>query len=181
MKIITEHSIAPGEGWSGNVSQGQVLRLTAKSVVDFIAFKKSDPREYFDVARTRIYNLNIYPTKGQRLFSKQNNPMMRMLEDGFQGIGRHDLQSGHGLRARMLELIAPLGVRSEDLPNPLGFFRNLEIDQHSGAIRNVPLAPPAPVAIDLEAEIDLFVALTNCPDSKTSAPGAPATIAILAP
>jgi len=181
MKIITEKTIAPGEGWSGTVEQGQVLRLTAKSVVDFIAFRKSDPREYFDVARTRIYNLNIFPTRGQRLFSKQNNPMMRVLEDGFSGTGRHDLQSSHGCRDKMLALIAPLNVRAEDLPNPLGFFRNLEIDQKSGAIRNVPLGPAAPVAIDLQAEIDVFVALVNCPDPKTSAPGAPATIAILAP
>ena len=180
MKIITERTIEPGEGWSGHVGQGQVLRLTAKSVVDFIAFKKSDPREYFDVARTRIYNLNIYPAKGQRLYSKQNNPMMLVLEDGFKGIGKHDLQSGHGCRARMLELSAPLGIRPEDLPNPLGFFRNLDIEQKSGVIRNVPLGPAAPVAIELRAEIDVFVALVNCPDPKTSAPGASATIALLA-
>ena len=181
MKTVTEQTIAPGEGWSGHVEAGQVLRLTAQSVVDFIAFKKSDPREYFDVGRTRIYNLNIYPTQGQRLFSKQNNPLMRVLADGFKGIGRHDLQSGHGCRAKMLTLIESLGIRPGDLPNPLGFFRNLEIDQASGAIRNVPLGPATPVAIDLEAEIDVFVALVNCPDPKTSAPGAPATIAILAP
>lgn len=180
MKVISEQAVAPNKGWMGNVDKGQILRITARSVIDFNAFRRDDTREYFDTARTRIYNLNLYPTRGQRLFSKQNNPMMRILADGFAGTGLHDLQSGHGCAEAMLELLAPLEMTRENLPDPMGLFRNLDIAA-DGRIRPAPKGPREPVAIDLEAEIDLICALMNCPAAETSASGAPATIAILEP
>ena len=180
MKVIREDTVAPNRGWMANVDRGQILRITGRSVIDFNAFKRDDTREYFDTARTRIYNLNIYPTRGHRLFSKQNNPMMRILEDGFAGIGLHDLQSGHGCAEAMLELLAPLKMTRESLPDPVGFFRNLDISQ-DGRIRPAPKGPPAPVSIDIEAEIDLICALMNCPAAETSAAGADATVTIFQP
>ena len=180
MNVIAEETIAPNKGWLGNVDKGQVLRITGRSVIDFNAFKRDDIKEYFDTARTRIYNLNMYPTAGHRLFSKQNNPMMRLLADGFAGTGLHDLQSGHGCADAMLEVLAPLNMTFEDLPDPMGLFRNLDIAQ-DGRIRPRPKGSPEPVAIDLEAEIDLICALVNCPAAETSAAGAPCTVTILNP
>ena len=180
MNVICEATIAPNKGWIGEVNRGQILSVMGKSVIDFNAFKRDDIREYFDTARTRIYNLNMYPTKGHRLFSKQNNPMMRILEDGFAGIGFHDLQSGHGCTDAMLELMSPMEISFADLPDPMGLFRNLEISAE-GRIRPFPKGPTEPVAIDLEAEIDLVCGLMNCPAAETSAAGAEFTITILQP
>ena len=180
MNVIREETVSPQKGWMGDVDKGQILRITGRSVIDFNAFKRDDIKEYFDTARTRIYNLNMYPTKGHRLFSKQNNPMMRMLEDGFAGIGLHDLQSGHGCADAMLQVLAPLSISFDDLPDPMGLFRNLDISQ-DGRIRPMPKGPPEPVSIDLEAEIDLSCAIMNCPASETSAAGADCTLTILQP
>ena len=180
MNVIREDTVAPNKGLIADVDKGQILRITAKSVIDFNAFKRDDPKEYFDTARTRIYNLNMYPTKGQMLFSKQNNPMMRILEDGFAGTGLHDLQSSHGCTDAMLQLLGSMDMSIENLPDPMGLFRNLNISQ-DGRIRPAPKGPPEPVSVDLEAEIDLICALINCPASETSAAGAPCTITILQP
>ena len=180
MNVIREDTVAPNKGLIADVDKGQILRITAKSVIDFNAFKRDDPKEYFDTARTRIYNLNMYPTKGQMLFSKQNNPMMRILEDGFAGTGLHDLQSSHGCTDAMLQLLGSMDMSMENLPDPMGLFRNLNISQ-DGRIRPAPKGPPEPVSVDLEAEIDLICALINCPASETSAAGAPCTITILQP
>ena len=180
MSVIREDIVAPNKGLIADVDKGQVLRITGKSVIDFNAFKRDDPKEYFDTARTRIYNLNMYPTKGQMLFSKQNNPMMRILEDGFAGTGLHDLQSSHGCTDAMLQLLGSMDMSMENLPDPMGLFRNLNISQ-DGRIRPAPKGPPEPVSVDLEAEIDLICALINCPASETSAAGAPCTITILQP
>ena len=181
MNTVTETVLPPGEAWHGALEAGQVLRVTAESVVDFVAYSRADPAEYFDAARTRIYNLNIYPAKGQRLFSKQNNPMAKIVRDDFAGTGRHDLQSPHGCGAAMLKALASLNVTADDLPDPLGLFRNMTIRQSDGAIAPAPLAPPAPMSVEIEAEIDLLVALVNCPDPKTSPPGRDAVLEILAP
>lgn len=177
MDIISEETISPQKGWIGNVDEGQVIRIIGKSVIDFNAFQRNDIREYFDTARTRIYNLNMYPTKGHRLFSKQNNPMMRFIEDGFAGIGLHDLQSGHGCAEGMLSVLAPLKITNLNLPDPMGLFRNLDISQN-GHIRPKPMGPKEPVSVDLKAEIDLICAVMNCPASETSAAGASAKIVI---
>lgn len=181
MNTVSETTLAPGEGWLGEIEAGQRLRIAAESVIDLVAYNRADPVEYFDTARTRIYNLNIYPTAGQRLFSKQNNPMMRITRDDFAGTGRHDLQSANGCIETMLKTLAPLKIAADDLPDSLGLFRNMAIRQADGAIAPAPLAPPAPATVELEAEIDLVVALVNCPDPKTSPPGKSAAIAVLAP
>jgi uncharacterized protein YcgI (DUF1989 family) len=180
MSVIKEVIVAPNKGSIADVNKGQIVRITGKSVIDFNAFSRKDPKEYFDAARTRIYNLNMYPTKGQSLFSKQNNPMMRILEDGFAGIGLHDLQSSHGCTDAMVQLLSDIHMKAENLPDPMGLFRNLNISQE-GRIRPAPKGPPEPVSIDLEAEIDLICALVNCPASETSAAGAPCTVTILQP
>lgn len=181
MKTISEQTIRPNAGWLAEVSKGRIVRITGRSVIDFVAFKRGDTAEFFDVARTRIYNLNIYPTRGHRLFSKQNNPMMRVLADGFAGMGHHDLQSPHGCPQLMLDILKPLGIVAENLPDPLGLFRHMAIEQKTGRMTPAPRAPSAPASIDLEAEIDLVVALVNCPDPKTSPPGTDAVVSVLAP
>ena len=180
MQAINEEVITPHTGWIGNIEKGQILRITGRSVLDFIAFKSGDTREYFDTARTRIYNLNMFPTKGHRIFSKQNNPMMKILDDGFAEIGTHDLQSGHGCSEGILKILEPLDISFENLPDPLGFFRNLKITP-DGKIRPEPKGPLEPVSIDLEAEINLICAVMNCPASETSASGSEATLKILKP
>ena len=58
MDVISEETVSPQNGWKGDVDKGQILRITGKSVIDFNAFKRDDIKEYFDTARTRIYNLN---------------------------------------------------------------------------------------------------------------------------
>ena len=105
---------------------------------------------------------------------------MRILEDGFAGIGLHDLQSSHGCTDAMVQLLGPLDITLENLPDPMGLFRNLSISRE-GRIRPAPKGPSEPVSIDLEAEIDVVCALMNCPASETSAAGAPCTITILQP
>lgn len=180
MDVISEETVSPQKGWTGTVNKGQVLRITGRSVIDFNAFKSDDISEYFDTARTRIYNLNMYPTKGHRLFSKQNNPMMRFVEDGFAGLGLHDLQSGHGCAEGMLSVLSNLNITFLNLPDPMGLFRNLSITQ-DGRIRPKPKGPPRLVSIDLEAEINLICAVMNCPASETSASGADAIITVLQP
>ena len=181
MKTIREDVVPPNSGWHGHVDKGQVLRISAKSVIDVVAYNRADTKEYFDVARTRVYNLNIYPTRGHRLFSKQNNPMMRWLADGFRGIGLHDLQCPHGCPELMIETLRPMQVAATELPELPPHEEGPVPGHRHGLIRMAPAGPDRPVAVDLEAEIDLILALVNCPDPATSARGANATVSVVQP
>ena len=94
MNVITAHTAPPNTGWAAHMKRGQVLRLTAMTIIDFVAFNADDLAERFDQARTKVYNMKIFVTEGDKLFSKLNNHMMTMTVDQFAGTGTHDLQFG---------------------------------------------------------------------------------------
>ena len=60
MNIIEQADIAANTGWSGEMSKGQVLRITAETIVDFVCLNRENPRERFDQARTKVYNMKIW-------------------------------------------------------------------------------------------------------------------------
>lgn len=86
------------------VKKGQRIRVTGRSVVDFVAFNLNDLTERFDQARTKTNQAKVYISTGDQLISKLNNPMLTIVEDSFKE-GRHDLQKGMCSRKRF-ELVA---------------------------------------------------------------------------
>jgi len=80
-------------GKSFVVRQGEVFRVSGESTCDLVVFKLENLRERFDQARTKVANGKIFLTQGDSLYSKSNNVMMTIVEDGFVG-GTHDLQKG---------------------------------------------------------------------------------------
>ena len=156
MKTIREDVVPRNTGWAAPVAKGQVLRLTAMTIIDFVAFNGADLGERFDQARTRVYNLNIYLTEGHKVFSRHNNHLMTLIADGFKGLGTHDLQFGmcgrarhkrateegrlgeylhgreidlpdHGCAENLTAALEPFGVSYEDIPSPLNLFQNMTI------------------------------------------------------
>ena len=91
---------------------GQRLRITGKSIVDFVAFNLHDLQERFDQARTKTNQVKIFISIGDVLYSKRNNPMLTIVEDTFKE-GRHDLQKGMCSRKRF-EMVAR-GASKESL------------------------------------------------------------------
>ena len=94
LNIVTQETAPPNTGWASPVEKGQVLRLTAMTIIDFVAFNAADLSERFDQARTKVYNMKIWVSTGDRIMSKLNNHMMTLTRDPFAGIGTHDLQFG---------------------------------------------------------------------------------------
>ena len=52
--------VGPNAGWAGHMRKGDTLRLTAMTIIDFVAFNAADHTERFDQARTKVYNMNIF-------------------------------------------------------------------------------------------------------------------------
>lgn len=199
MNIIQEADVAPNSGWGGEMTKGQVLRITAETIVDFVCLNRDNLTERFDQARTKVYNMKIWIGEGDQLFSKLNNPMMTMLTNQFAGTGTHDLQEGmcsgpryalaaaegrmnqyhhgeaigvpdHGCWENLQSALCDdYGVAREDIPSPLNVFQNMKIDLESGEMQHTPVRPAEPVYVDLRAEMNLVVATSACPD--LAAPG----------
>jgi uncharacterized protein YcgI (DUF1989 family) len=92
---MTDRSIhvPANSGASLELRVGEVLTVTARTIVDLVAFDLHDVTHRFDQARTKANQGKIFVTTGDVLISKRNQEMLRIVEDGFTE-GHHDLQYG---------------------------------------------------------------------------------------
>lgn len=94
------HEIVPrNSGASFEVRRGQRIRVSGRTVIDFVAFNLHNTRERFDQARTKTNQAKLFISTGDILYSKLNSPMLTIVEDTFVG-GKHDLQKGMCSRER---------------------------------------------------------------------------------
>ena len=210
MRIIRDDHVPANSGWGAEMAAGDVLRITAMTIVDFVCLDRADPRHRFDQAQTKRANMKIWISTGDALVAKSGRTMMTILADGFAGTGRHDLQYGmcsgpryarardegrldqyhhgddiavpdHGCWENLQDALTPWGVAREHIPSPLNLFQHVEIDTRTGAIRHSPVRPAAPAAVDLRAEMDLILAASACPDLAAPRFGQPIRAMIYRP
>ena len=101
LTLIATHTIpADPNGHAGayTLRKGQYLRIAGRQTVDFVAFNLHNLNERFDQARTRTNQLKIFLTTGDVLYSKDNNPMLTIVDDTWPHT--HDLQKGLCSRKR---------------------------------------------------------------------------------
>lgn len=198
MNIVSEHHILANSGWGAEMSRGQILRMTAMTIIDFVCLNAHNLNERFDQARTKVYNMKLWITTGDVLYSKLNNPMMTIIDDQFAGRGYHDLQYGtcsgprfarakaegrlnqyhhgddipipdHGCWENLQAGLRPWGIAPEHIPSPLNIFQHVDIVTATGEMKHSANRPAQPIHVDLRAEMDLVVAASACPD--LAAPG----------
>ena len=192
MKTIVEAHVPHNTGWSAEMKQGQIIRITATTTVDFVFFKLQNLRERFDQARTKVYNMTLFVTAGHKLMGRDNQHMMTILADGFSD-GTHDLQKGmcsgyrfqlakqegrlgeyyprqiseipdHGCYENLSKALAAYGVIPEDIPSPFNLNQHMKIDGVTGKMAHTQVRPQSGNYMDIRAEMDLLVALSACPD-----------------
>ncbi len=95
-----QHELIPrNSGRSFEVRRGQRIRISGRTVLDFVAFNLHNTRERFDQARTKTNQAKLFISTGDILYSKLNSPMLTIVEDTFVE-GHHDLQKGMCSRER---------------------------------------------------------------------------------
>jgi len=207
MKTIVEVHVPHNTGWSAEMKQGQIIRITATTTVDFVFFKLQNLRERFDQARTKVYNMTLFVTAGHKLMGRNNQHMMTILADGFKD-GTHDLQKGmcsgyrfqlakqegrlreyyprqiseipdHGCYENLSKALASYGIIPEDIPSPFNLNQHMKIDGVTGKMEHTLVRPRSGNYIDIRAEMDLLVALSACPGLAVG--GKPVDIMIYEP
>lgn len=131
-RIVFQGHLPHNSGLSWEVARGQHLRIVGQSIGDFVCFNRHNLRERFDQGRTKTYASKIWISTGDVLMSKSNNPMLRIVYDGYAGTGTHDLQKGM-CSGQRFQLAAREGrmaeyynrdVRPEEIPDH-GCWENL--------------------------------------------------------
>jgi len=207
MKIVKEQHVPYNTGWAAEMNEGQVIRITATTTVDFVCMKLQNLLERFDQARTKVYNMKLFITTGDKLMGRNNQHMMTILADGFKN-GTHDLQKGmcsgyrfqlakqegrlgeyyprqiteipdHGCYENLSRALAPYKIAPEDIPSPFNLNQHMKIDGATGRMEHTQIRPNPGNYMDLRAEMDLLAAFSACPDLPVG--GKPVDVMIYAP
>ena len=196
MRAIIQDTIPSNTGRTYLVQKGQHIRVSGKTIVDFVPFAYPNIRERFDQSRTKAFHRRIFISTGDYLVSKFNNPMLKIVEDAYKE-GTHDLQRGtcnarrwrmleaqgaealkpfahrnltrlpdHGCWENLTEALKPWDVAPEDIPSPFNIFMTLEIDGKTGEMRDTTIRPNETAHVDMVAEMDCLLAISACADMQ---------------
>jgi len=177
-RVIFETTLPPRGRIAREIERGQVMRvvdLEGRQVGDLIAFNRADLAEKFWISNTIRLNGTVFVTKGHVLYSELSTPMLTIVADT---CGQHDLLAGscnaeidkvryavdghHGCVENFLAALAPYGIARKDIPMSLNLFMNCPVEA-SGAWTIAAPVSKAGDYIDLRAEMDCVIALSNCP------------------
>jgi len=174
-------TLAAGEPWLKELKAGQTLRihdLEGNQAVDTLFYSAAQPRERYDVQRTLRRQQSIYLTTGTVLYSNLGNPMLTIVADT---CGRHDTLGGacaqesnvvryalekrymHSCRDNYLCACAHDGRLSKrDISANVNFFMNVPVTASGGLTFEDGISAPGKY-VELRAEMDVIVLISNCP------------------
>jgi hypothetical protein len=177
-EVLEDRVIAAGSHYAGPVRAGEHMRivdLEGQQAVDFLCYDLDDKANRYNAANTIKLNRSIYVEKGFRLYSDRADVLMTIIEDT---VGYHDTIGGccsaetnrlrYGImdtpncRSNFVAALAPHGLDSRDIPANLNFFMYVPVlDDGSTEITEGRSKPGD--FVDLVADRDVLVAISNCP------------------
>ncbi len=171
-----------GEPWLHEVKKGQTLRivdLEGNQAADVIFYNRHDTDEHYSATETILQQGGIYLTTGSVLYSSDGNPMLTIVADT---CGRHDTLGGacaaesntvryalakkfmHSCRDNYMLAIqqSDSGLTKADLVPNVNFFMNVPVTAAGQLKFDDGVSGPGKY-VELRAEMDLWVLVSNCP------------------
>jgi uncharacterized protein YcgI (DUF1989 family) len=178
--VVTNHVVAARTGLAIPIDAGQrvaIVDVAGGQVGDFFAFVRDEVTEYLSASHTRAFNSRLFPEVGEPFLSTRRRPILRVLADTSPGY--HDMliaacdparygQLGaagwHASCAENLQLaMAVAGVDiGSVVPQPFNVFMRTPANP-DGTISWLPAQSRPGDRFEMEALVDLWVALSACP------------------
>ncbi|WLH66134.1 urea amidolyase associated protein UAAP2 [Pseudomonas sp. FP2309] len=178
---IYRATIPAGEPWLTEVKAGQTLRildLEGNQAIDTLFYSAANPRERYDVQRTLRRQNNVYLGVGSVLYSNLGRALLTIVEDN---CGRHDTLGGacaqesntvryaldkrhmHSCRDNYLRACCHDGrLGKRDISPNINFFMNVPVTSDGGLTFEDGISAPGKY-VQLRAEMDVIVLISNCP------------------
>ena len=187
-RVRVEHVIPAREFYGLKMTKGQIVRiidLEGQQVMDYMAFNAQDPAEKQSMVWTNVMNRTWKIAKGHVLYSNRAAPMFRLLEDtvgmNYTGGGyctefgnfvRYGVRGTRNCGDNLENALAPFGVRRRDMDEAANFniFMNVAYDT-DGTFEIRPAISRPGDYMDLEAQMDVLVGLSNCPQERNPCNG----------
>lgn len=187
-KLIPENAfcreiIDAGDYYIGIVKAGETFRildLEGNQAADTLFFNANNPTERYSAMDTIREQGNVYLSAGSQLRSNANNIMLEIVADT---CGRHDTLGGacatesntvrydlekrcmHACRDSWMLAIAEnpqYGISKRDISHNINFFMNVPITSEGGLTFEDGISAPGKY-VELKAEMDVIVLISNCP------------------
>lgn len=179
-RVVADEIVPARAPWSRVVHAGETLRivdLEGNQAVDCLLYNAADPDERYSAQETIVAQGNLFLDRGTRLLSNEGNALMTITEDT---CGRHDtiggacscesnsLRYGHHTKHQhaCVEnfLIAHLarGMGKRDMVGNINWFMYVPVDP-DGTLGIVDGRSAPGKYVDLRAEMDVLVVVSNCP------------------
>ena len=184
--MSAEETLRGGQAWSRRLARGQILRITdttGSACVSALFYNARDPVERYNMADTLKAQYTAFLTAGRVLYSDMGRVLVSITNDT---CGWHDTISGCGDAAASVARFGPggyqelrndfhrnardnfivelskLGLGKRDLVANVNFFARIAADE-TGRIAWVPNNSRPGAHVDLRAEMDTLVVLSNTP------------------
>jgi uncharacterized protein len=185
--LVAHDEVLPARGATAfTMYAGQVCRvidLEGRQVPDFLCFDRYQHDDKLSVQNTQLINGTIYITTGHHLISTRCRELMTIVEDT---VGVHDLISGscseytnayrYGVRGTVScrgnfeRVLEPHGLPLAEIPYSFNIFMNVPVATDGKTDIQEPTSKPGDY-IDLRANTDLLIAISNCPQERNPCNG----------
>jgi urea carboxylase-associated protein 1 len=178
--VLHDKIVAARAPWMHNLCAGQSLRivdLEGNQAVDFLLYSAADDAERYSAQDTIAAQANIFLRTGARLLSNEGRPMMTITGTSVEyhdTIGgacsceSNSLRYGHHTKAQhacvdnFLDANLHVGRGKRDMVSNINFFMNVLVEP-DGALGIVDGISAPGLTVDLRAEMDVIVVVSNCP------------------
>ena len=179
-RIIHDEVVPARAPWWHRLGQGQSVRivdLEGNQAVDFLIYAAHDDAERYSAQDTIAAQENIYLRTGSVLRSNEGRAMMVITgsaveyhdtNGGACSCESNTLRYGHHTKAQhacvdnFLEANLADGRAKRDIVSNINFFMNVPVEA-DGALGIVDGISAAGLTVDLRAEMDVIVVVSNCP------------------
>jgi uncharacterized protein len=181
-RAFLDATVPSGEPWIQRINRGQTLRivdLEGNQAVDTLFYNADDPQERYSLTDTILAQGALYLTAGSTLMSSEGRPMLTIVADT---CGRHDTLGGacacesnmvryaiekrpmHSCRDSFLLAIArdDAGMVKRDIVSNINFFMNVPVTPEGKLTFEDGISAPGKY-VELRAEMDVIVLVSNCP------------------
>jgi uncharacterized protein len=200
-QVIHDEVIEARAPWARVVPAAHQLRIVdlgGNQAVDFLAYNAADTAERYSAPDTVVAQGNIFLVEGSVLRSSDGNPMMTVTgttcvrhdtiggacsrESNTLRYGHHTFHQ-HACVDNFLTAGAPFGLGKRDLVSNVNWFMNVPVGL-DGTLGIVDGISAPGLYVDLHAEMDVLVLISNCPQINNPCNGfdpTPVRVVITAP
>ncbi len=184
MTVISDTQIPARAPYSALLKKGQTMRiidLESQQAVDALFYNAQDTTERYSaqdtLAAQSLQGGRYDLTTGSTLLSNEGRPMVKLVADT---CGFHDTCAGacscesnivrfgyetrfmHSCRENFLTELSKYGMDKRDLVSNVNFFMNVPIRPNGELTVDDGVSEPGGY-VELQAEMDVLVLISNCP------------------